>query len=67
MQEPRPRGTLRPWAEEEGEEVGVPLLKVAAVPAVVEVEEGHPYSLVEVLLVGPQKAQQGGIGKENLE
>lgn len=50
-----------------GEEAGVPLLKVVEDPAVVEVEEDHPCSLEEVLLGGPQRAQQGGLGKENLE
>lgn len=46
--------------------VGVPLPKVVEVPAVVEEEEDHPCSLGEVL-GGPQRAQQGGLGKENLE
>lgn len=50
-----------------GEEAGVPLLKVVEVPAVVEGEEDHPCSLEEVLLGGRQTAQQGVLGKENLE
>lgn len=52
---------------EVGEEVEAPLLMVVEVPAVVEEEGGRPCSLVEVLLGGPQRAQQGGLGKENLE
>lgn len=43
-----------------------PLLMVVEVPAAVEEEGGRPCSLVEVLLGGPQRAQQGGLGKENL-
>ena len=49
------------------EEAGARLLKVVAVPGVVEAEEDRPCSLEEVLLGGPQRAQQGGLGKENLE
>lgn len=30
-------------------------------------EEDRPCSLVEVLLAGPRRAQQGGLGKENLD
>lgn len=67
MQGAHPRDSLHPWVVAVGEEVAVPLLKVVEVPAVVEEEEGHPCSLGEVLLVGPQRAQQGGLGKENLE
>lgn len=66
MQEPRPRDSLHPWAGEEGEEAGVRPLKAEVAQAVVEGEEGHTGSLVEVQLVGPRKAQQGGLGKENL-
>lgn len=52
---------------EAGEEAGVHLLKVAEVLAVVEGEEDPPCSLGEVLQGGPLRAQQGGLGKENLE
>lgn len=52
---------------EEGEEVAAPLLTVAAGLAVAEEEVGRPCSPVEVLLVGQRRAQQDGLGKENLE
>lgn len=64
MLEPHRRDSLRPRAGEEGG--GVPPLKVVAALVGVEVEGGRRCALAEELLVGPPKAQQGGLGKENL-
>lgn len=51
----------------EVEEAEGPLLMAAGGPVAVEEGEGRPCLQVEVLQVGLRRAQQGGLGKENLE
>lgn len=46
---------------------GAHLLKVVVVLVEVEGEEDRPCALEEVLPGGQQRAQQGALGKENLE
>lgn len=66
-QEARRHDSLLQWEAEVGEEAGVPLPKVEEVLAEGEGEEDRPCSWEEVWLEGPQTAQRGALGKENLQ